>query len=95
MSTNAVVTIGFIVCLGWPSACPGQDVLFEDTFDNGMSDKWQTVGLERDDYRVRERGLELRVKRLEANQPRPMLKVDLPFSTTDTVIASVDVSGGW
>jgi hypothetical protein len=66
--------------------------LFEDTFENGLSDKWQVVGLDREDYRVREGGLELRMKPHDAKQPRPMLKVDLPFATEDTVIASVDVT---
>lgn len=92
MSINTLATVGLIACLAWQSRCHGQDLLFEDTFDNELSDKWQVVGLNREDYRVREGALELRVKRLDADQPRPMLKVDLPFSTADTVIASVDVT---
>ncbi len=91
MSSNTILAVGLIACFAWQGRCPGQEVLFEDTFDKGLSDKWQVVGLERDDYRVREGKLELRVKRQGENQPLPMLKVELPFSTADTVIASVDV----
>lgn len=92
MSTHNVAGIVLVACFAWQYSCHGQTVMFEDTFDNGLSDKWQIVGLEQSDYRVREGGLELRVKEVGANQPRPLLKVDLPFSTADTVFASVDVS---
>jgi hypothetical protein len=34
------------------------DVIFEDNFDNGLSDKWQMVGLKQEDYRIRDGGLE-------------------------------------
>lgn len=74
------------------SACFGEEVLFEDNFEKGLSDKWQVVGLEKEDYRIREGRLEIRLKAWKEKQPQPMLKVDLPFGTGDTVIASVEVS---
>jgi hypothetical protein len=78
--------------LSFSSASIGEDVLFEDNFDKGLSDKWQVVGLKEKDYRVRDGALEIRLTRWNANQPQPMLKVDLPFGTADSVVASVDVS---
>jgi hypothetical protein len=66
-------------------------VLFEDTFDERLSDRWQVIGLDKDDYRVHDGALEVRV---QPDRPGalPMLKVDLPFTTAGTVEASVDVS---
>lgn len=73
------------------SACHAADVLFEDTFDGKLSDKWEVVGLENEDYRVRNGALEIRLKP-ETREKRPMLKVALPFTTEGPVIASVEVS---
>lgn len=70
----------------------GDEILFEDNFDNGLSDKWQVVGLDKDDYRMTDGALEIRLRPGMDKQPYPMLKVDLPFQTADSVIASVDVS---
>jgi hypothetical protein len=72
--------------------CSAQTVLFEDTFDRGLSDRWQPIGLDRDDYRVRDGALELRIKPDQKKQPRPMLRVELPFATSETVEASVEVT---
>lgn len=91
MSIRVLATIGLISCLAWQSRSQGQTVLFEDTFDNVLSDKWQAVGLEREDYRVQEGALELRLKQVGPKERRPLLKVNLPFSTADTVVASVEV----
>jgi hypothetical protein len=67
-------------------------VLFEDDFEDGLSSKWQTVGLKKEDYRIRDGGLELRVQRGKLTRHTPMLKVVLPFTSSDTVVASVDVT---
>ena len=91
-SFRVVIPIILMGCLSLSSACFGEDVLFEDNFDNGLSDKWQVVGLEKKDYRVRDGALEIRLSPWKAKQPQPMLKVDLPFGTADSVVASVDVS---
>lgn len=79
-------------CLSFSPFCVGEEVLFEDNFENGLSDKWRVVGLDPNDYRVREGALEIRLKPWKAKQPQPMLKVDLPFSTADSVVASVNVT---
>ena len=94
MRVTTALFIYFILtgCSGWLSSCSGEDILFEETFDHELSDKWKIVGLEKDDYRVRDGALELRVKPLKAKDPQPMLKVDLPFTTADTVVASVTVT---
>ena len=69
-----------------------KDPLFADDFNNGLSSKWQVVGLQKEDYRIRDGGLELRVQPGKRTGDTPMLKVILPFVTTSTVIASVDVT---
>ncbi|MFO0911980.1 MAG: hypothetical protein U0795_03405 [Pirellulales bacterium] len=91
-SCRVVIPIAVAGWLSFASACFGEDVLFEDNFDKGLSDKWQAVGLDENDYRVRDGALEIRLRPGKASQPQPMLKVDLPFGTADSVVASVDVS---
>lgn len=68
------------------------ELLFEDSFENGLSDKWQVVGLSQDEYRVRDGGFEMRVQSEKRGQIEPMLRIVLPFTTSDSVIASVDVT---
>lgn len=91
MAVKGVISIILLVCLALAPACLGEEVLFEDNFEKGLSDKWQVVGLDKQDYRVRDGALEIRLKPWKAKQPQPMLKVDLPFGTADSVVASVDV----
>jgi len=45
------------------SALAADSVLFEDNFDDGLSDRWQLIGLSKEDYRIKDGGLELRVQR--------------------------------
>jgi hypothetical protein len=68
------------------------NVLFADDFDQGLSEKWELVGLEKSDYRLRDGGLEIRVQPGELIEDTPMLKVVLPFTAADTVVASVRVT---
>jgi hypothetical protein len=82
----------FVLSLAWLAQGHAQTVLFEDTFDGKLSEKWQVVGLDREDYRIRDGALEVRVKAESKKQPRPLLKVDLPFTTAQTVEASVEVT---
>ena len=70
----------------------GEDVLFEDTFKDGLSKKWEAVGLDKKDYRVKDGGLEMRVQNGELKKGAPLLKVILPFTTADTVTVSVNVT---
>ena len=92
MSTSTLAAVFcFIVCVSAQSAY-GQGVLFEDAFDTALSDQWHVSGLDPDDYRVHDGGLEVRVKPVAKGESRPMLFVNLPFTTNDTVIASVDVT---
>jgi hypothetical protein len=69
-----------------------EDVLFEDNFARGLSDKWQVVGLKETDYRVRQGGLEMRVQPGKMPRNPSMLKVILPFTSADCVAASVKVT---
>jgi hypothetical protein len=67
-------------------------VLFEDDFDDGLSSKWQTVGLAKQDYRIRDGGLELRVQPGKLTRDTPMFKVILPFAPSEIIVASVEVT---
>ncbi len=75
-----------------PAYSRAEDVLFEDTFKDGLSEKWQAVGLDKKDYRVKDGGLEMRVQNGAPKKGAPMLKVILPFKSTDTVTVSVKVT---
>jgi hypothetical protein len=79
------------VFLPGASRCLGEEVLFEDTFKDGLSPKWQVVGLDKKDYRVKDGGFEMRVQNGVAKKDPPMLRVTLPFKAADNVIASVRV----
>ena len=80
--------------LCWPTSLlwGGETILFEDRFDNGLAAEWQIVGLQVDDYRIRDGGLEMRVAPAAHTGERPMVKVMLPFTATDIVTASVEVT---
>jgi hypothetical protein len=80
-----------IACSFGLTACGAEELLFEDTFDKQLSDKWE-IGLSKDDYRIRNGALEIRVQPGELDNKTPMLKVKLPFRTADSVIASVEVT---
>ncbi len=71
------------------AVCFCEEVLFEDSFDHGLSDKWKVSGKLGQDYRVRDGAIELRIRGGSKNVP--VLYVELPFATQDTVIASVNV----
>jgi hypothetical protein len=87
-----LAAILFLVWCESPHTVFGQNAVFEDSFDDGLSDQWQISGLEAADYRVHDGALEVRVKAVPTGQPRPMLFVNLPFTTTDTLVASVEVT---
>ena len=78
-------------CVLPASLSAADKVLFEDDFDDGLSSQWQLTGLAKEDYRVKDGALELRVHPGKYNRETPMLKVILPFSASDSVTASVDV----
>lgn len=78
--------------LGMASPTFAEDVLFADYFRNGLSEKWEVVGLDKKDYRVRDGGLEMRVQPGKLTDQGPMIKVVLPFTAADTVIVSVRVT---
>jgi hypothetical protein len=69
-----------------------EEVLFEDSFDKGLSDKWKIVGFEKSDYRLRDGGLEVRVQPTPEPGKAPMIQIVLPFTTDDMVSASVKVT---
>ena len=83
--------VALLILSGW-TVCHGGELLFQDNFDKELSPKWQFIGLTKDDYRLRDGALEVRVQKSQRGQPTPMLKVNLPFTTDDNVIAKVDVS---
>lgn len=68
------------------------ELLFEDRFDKELSDRWEIVGLTKEDYRLRDGGLEVRIQPQQGSDKTPMLKIMLPFTIEDTAIASVEVT---
>ncbi len=97
MQLVAKLALGCLVLLA-ARASVGEEVLFEDHFDSGLSPRWKLVGLEKGDYRIRDNALEIRVapgKAKEGWPPKgaPMLQVFLPFSASGAgVTATVDVT---
>ena len=82
---------GLVVLLA-AARCPAEEVTFQDTFKKELSDKWQVVGLDKKDYRIRDGGLEVRVQPGKPKPGSPMFKVFLPFTSQDTVTVSVKVT---
>src|SRR5262245_45777089 len=68
------------------------EVLFEDAFDGALLPEWRVIGLKKDDYRIRNGSLEMRVQPGKATKETPMLMVALPFEAADNVAASVDLT---
>jgi hypothetical protein len=75
-----------------PAPNPDDKTLFADDFRDGLSDQWQAAGLKKEDYRLRDGGLEMRVQPGPLTGDTPMLKVILPFTSAETVVASVKVT---
>jgi len=86
------VTLAALLSFAATPMCIAEELLFEDTFDGKLSPKWSVIGLKMDDYRIEHGGLELRVQPGKATKDTPMLMVLLPFETTDSVTASVDLT---
>ena len=77
---RAIVTLGLAAAVlagSLPNAAA--DVIFEDAFKTGLSMKWEPVGLDKTDYRVKDGGLEMRVQPGEFKKDTPVLRVVLPF----------------
>jgi hypothetical protein len=91
MNKRVIPLAAVVVFLTCVPLCVAEDVLFEDDFDDGLSSMWQVGGLAKEDYRIRDGGLELRVQPGKLTRNTPMLKVVLPFNSSHTVVASVDV----
>lgn len=92
MFPNAARAFLVLLVVGCCTACHGGELLFQDNFDKGLSDKWQNVGLPKDDFRVRDGALEIRVQKTERGKLNPLLKVNLPFTTDEDIVASVEVT---
>lgn len=92
LSRSRLPSAGLILLVVTCRVCVAGEPLFEDPFDRELSPRWEVVGLTKDDYRLRDGALELRVQPIQRGQPAPMLKVNLPFTTADTVVASAEVS---
>lgn len=92
MLRRSLVAIIAFACLGTCRLGMGEEVLFEDDFSAALSPEWRAVGLNKDDYRIRDGGLEMRVQPGRSTGDTPMLMVLLPFTTSETVTASVEVS---
>ncbi len=88
-------TLLVIIAFAWFGTIPfamGEEELFEDDFDGTLSSEWRAIGLKKDDYRIRDGGLEMRVQPGRRTRDAPMPMVLLPFETSEFVTASVEVT---
>ncbi len=92
MSNRLLMTLALCGSIFAPSAGRAEEVLFEDKFEKGLSDKWDLSGLKKEDYRIRDGALELRVQPGPQSATTPLMTVALPFTTDDTVTASVEIT---
>jgi len=81
-----------VLAITCPRSSAAQEVLFEDDFGDKLLPEWQAIGLNDDDYRIRNGALEMRVQPGRRTRDTPMLLVLLPFKTSETVTASVEVT---
>jgi hypothetical protein len=89
---GAMTIAAVAALLAAPGHALGEETLFKDDFKKGLSDKWKADGLKKEDYRVRDGGLEVRVQPGKFGARTPSLKVVLPFTSADTVVATVKVT---
>ncbi|MFG0333392.1 MAG: hypothetical protein ACF8TS_08535 [Maioricimonas sp. JB049] len=92
MKTVSIAASGLFACLVLVNMAHAEELLFEDTFDDGLSPKWQFEGLAEEDWRIRDGGLELRVQPATSLTEAPKLTVMLPIAAGDTVAGSVEVT---
>ena len=92
LRSSPLIIMGFIVAVAARIVVAGEEVLFEDKFEKGLSPKWSVVGLKKQDYRIKDGGLEMRVRPGRRNKEMPMLSVELPFDTFKNVEASVEMT---
>ncbi|MDZ4821276.1 MAG: hypothetical protein SGJ20_20130 [Planctomycetota bacterium] len=86
------LSLAAFLCLVLGQLSFGEEVLFEDKFEGKLSPKWKIVGLKKEDYRIKNGELEMRVQPGEKTKDSPMLKVLIPFEAKDNVTASVDLT---
>lgn len=84
--------VGWLIVFSAAALAGGEEVLFEDDFKDGLAAKWKAVGLKKSDYRIEDGCLEMRVQPGKLTRDTPMLKVILPFRSSDTVIVSAKVT---
>lgn len=92
MTRLITLALTAIQLLAAARVCVAEEVLFEDTFDRELSPRWSAVGLKKDDYRIANGRLEMRVQPGKATGRTPMLMVLLPFDTAEGATASVDLT---
>ena len=90
--TNRIACISLAIVVCWTPPCRSDEVIFSDDFEHGLSSLWSVSELDKNDYRIRDGGLDIRVQRGKLADHIPMMKVTLPVQSTDVLIASVDVT---
>lgn len=76
----------------WCVHASGEQVVLEDSFDNGLAAHWRLVGLQEQDVRTRDGGLEMRVQPGPLSKQAGMLVFDLPAGHVDGLRASIEVT---
>lgn len=91
VTCQVVVALSLIRAV-WPTQTRGDDVVFADDFDSGLSSEWNIATIPAEDYRLRDGALELRVQPGMLTDKTPMLSVTIPHKTSEALIASVDIT---
>lgn len=88
MVTKVLWAAAFVLVLH--SKLLGEEGEFVDSFETGLAPGWQAIGLEPDDYRIREGGLEIRVGGSQEGMRR--LRVPFAIGPEESGVASVEVT---
>lgn len=80
-----LLAIGVVACCRLAAA---GEVVFEDDFEGGLSGAWEAVGLDDNDYRVRDGVLEMRARPGQVSASSPRLQVRLPDVGDDFVVTA-------
>lgn len=85
---SAAVALTCLTC----STSGFAEEMFADDFDDGLSSEWRIDGLDEQDYRIRDGGLEMRVQPGKLTRDTPRLSIVLPFTASESVAATVEVT---
>jgi hypothetical protein len=79
MRTIVFILTTWFATFAFPTRSTADEPLFEDDFESGLSAKWQLVDMKKEDYRIHDGKLQIKVQQVTPSGRTPMLKVDKPL----------------